>query len=154
MHCSNYISQKTKLKPPKRGSPQHWYINTFTTGSNSVCTKGFYNSTVYSYKPYLIHGALPAWYNGHELSITALSIYHLIKKNAECSVSTAHPCWAPYTLDQVHNPTAIELHCFEHSYREHFVSAPLELMLVYATKFCERDLIISNRQIVYSIVTL
>jgi len=76
------------------------------------------------------------------------------KKNSECSVSTAHPCWASYTLVQVHNPTAFELHCFEHCYREHFVSVPLELMLVHTTKFCEWDLVISNRHIVYCIVTL
>ena len=33
--------------------------------------------------------------------------------------------------------SAAELHYFEHCYQEHFVSIPLELMLVHATKFCE-----------------
>ena len=61
----------------------------------------------------------------------------------ERSISNAHPCWAPHTLAQVHNPIAAELHCFEHCHR-----APLELMLVLATKFCERDLVISNRHVV------
>jgi len=55
-------------------------------------------------------------------------------KNAECSVSNAHPWWAPYTLVQVHNPTAAKLYYFEHCYQEHFVSVSLELMLVHATK--------------------
>jgi len=52
-----------------------------------------------------------------------------------CLLSNARPCWAPYTLLQVHNPIAAELYYFEHSYREHFVSVPLELMLVHATQF-------------------
>jgi hypothetical protein len=72
--------RKQNWNRQKRGFPQHWYINTFTTGSNSICTKGFYNSTTYSYKPYLIHGDLPPRYNGHELSTTTLSVYHLIMK--------------------------------------------------------------------------
>ena len=50
----------------------------------------------------------------------------------------------PYTLVQVHNPIAGELHFCEQCYREHFVSVPLELMLVHATKLCERDLAISG----------
>ena len=64
--------------------------------------------------------------------------------------------WAPHTLFQVHNPIAAELQYSEHCYREHFASVPLELMLVHATKrkFCERDLVISNRHILYCIVTL
>jgi len=57
-----------------------------------------------------------------------LSCQQLHENNAECSVSNAHPCWAPYTLVQVRNPIAAELHYFEHCYREHFVSVPLELM--------------------------
>ena len=176
--------QKQNWNRQKNGFPQRWYINTFTTGSNSVRTKEFYNSTAYSSKPYLIHGVLPPRYNGHELSTTALSVYHLIMKNAECSVSNAHSYWAPYTLVQVHNPTAAELHYFEHCYREHFLSVQLELtlilltwriwwapnnaikwqmgfnlafkglLLVHATQVCERDLVTSNRRIVYCIITL
>jgi len=76
------------------------------------------------------------------------------ENNAECSVSNAHPCWAPYTLVQVHNPIAAKLHYFKHSYRGHFVSVPLELMLGHATKCCERCLVTSNRHIVICIVTL
>jgi len=75
-------------------------------------------------------------------------------KNAECNVSNAHPCWAPYILVQVHNPIAGELHYFEHCYRQHFLSVPLELILVHATQVCERDLVISNGHIVCCIVTL
>jgi len=48
--------------------------------------------------------------------------------------------WCPtgvctYTLVQVHNQIAAELHYSEHCYREHFVSVPLGLMLVHATNF-------------------
>ena len=82
----------------------------------------------------------------HCLSTTSLW------KNTECSVSNAHPCWAPYTLVQAHNPIAAKLHYFEHCYRQRFVSVPLELMLVHATQFCERDLVVSNRHILYCIV--
>ena len=62
----------------------------------------------------------------------------------------------PGTMCAVPSPIAAEFHYFEHCYREHFASVPLELMLVHATKrkFCERDLVISNRHILYCIVTL
>jgi hypothetical protein len=39
-------------------------------------------------------------------------------KNAACRVSNVHPCWAPHTLVQVHNPIAAKLHYFEHCYQE------------------------------------
>ena len=47
-------------------------------------------------------------------------------------------------------PSCITLNCC----REHFVSVPLELMLVHATEFCQQDLAISNRHILYCTVTL
>jgi len=75
-------------------------------------------------------------------------------KNAECIVSNAHFCWPQYVLVQVHNPIAAEFHYFEHCYRQHFVTVPLELILVYATLVCETDLVLSNRHVVYCIVTI
>ena len=83
-------------KQNKKTAQKKWvslntYINTFTTGSNSVPKKAFCNSTAYSYKPYLIHGALPPRYNGHELSTTALYVYQLIwKKKMQNAVYPIH----------------------------------------------------------------
>ena len=55
-------------------------------------------------------------------------------------------------MAQAHNPIAAEFHYSEHCYQEHFVSVPLGLMLIHATNVCERDIVISNRHIVYCIV--
>ena len=79
----------------------------------------------------------------HCLSTTSLW------KNAKCSVSNAHPCWAPYILVQVHNPIAAELHYFEHCYQERFVFVPLELTLVNATKNFVNEISSASRDTLY-----